>query len=249
MVVFIHATLPTIHISTSGLTFYHLLSVHVVLTKKNLWTWSQIEFPGNGSISELHSLQLGGIWHRRCRADYLAGTPLIGTECQAELFESMPIAQPDDVQNVFGALQNYFHCLLVFASPLKLMMQCPSPIWCSLISTKFGKNWSPVCGGAGDAAVKYLLHSGERSCLAGTDGQQWPWDGANSRLPQPGWREKEWSHWPLVITFFPLMIGSFFIPEKNWAIGKAIIFSWRTFQWGRERGWLKGWCLNWPKNI
>ena len=74
-------------------------------------------------------------------------------------------------------------------------------------------------------------------------------DGANSRLPQPGWREKEWSHWPLVITFFPLMIGSFFIPEKNWAIGKAIIFSWRTFQWGRERGWLKGWCLNWPKNI
>ena len=147
MVVFIHATLPTIHISTSGLTFYHLLSVHVVLTKKNLWTWSQIEFPGNGSISELHSLQLGGIWRRRCRADYLAGTPLIGTECQAELFESMPIAQPDDVQNVFDALQNNFYCLLVFASPLKLMMQCPSPIWCSLISTKFGKNWSPVCGG------------------------------------------------------------------------------------------------------
>ena len=75
--------------------------------------------------------------------------PLIGcgAECQAELFESMPIAQPDDVQNVFGVLQNYFYCLLVFASPLKLMMQCPSPIWCSLISTKFGKNWSPVCVG------------------------------------------------------------------------------------------------------
>ena len=197
MVVFIHATLPTIHISTSGLTFYHLLSVHVVLTKKNLWTWSQIEFPGNGSISELHSLQPGGIWHRRCRADYLAGTPLIGcgAECQAELFESMPIAQPDDVQNVFDALQNYFYCLLVFASPLKLMMQCPSPIWCSLISTKFGKNWSPVCGGAGDAAVKYLLHSGERSCLAGTDGQQWMARIAGFHSQGGGKKSDRTDHW------------------------------------------------------
>ena len=128
------------------------------------------------------------------------------------------------------------------AVPLSYLVQPDlDQIWQKLVAG--------VWGGAGDAAVKYLLHSGERSCLAGTDGQQWPWDGANSRLPQPGWREKEWSHWPLVITFFPLMIGSFFIPEKNWAIGKAIIFSWRTFQWGRERGWLKGWCLNWPKNI